>query len=234
MSTVNSEIRFAVQAPSYITSNPSKVLASGEPIFFNNGTYVFGDGTTALNALTVYGSSGAWGSITGTLSNQTDLQNALNAKQNTITTGTTAQYFRGDLSLATFPTAVSSFTNDSGYITSSGFATFTNKRITARTGTVASSATPTINTDNIDYFSITALATAITSFTTNLSGTPTTGQTLWISITDNGTARAITWGASFESSGNITLPTTTVISTRLDVAFIWNEATNKWRCVGVA
>lgn len=82
MSTVNSEIRFAVQAPSYITSNPSKVLASGEPIFFNNGTYVFGDGTTALNALTVYGSSGAgaWGSITGTLSNQNDLQNALNAK----------------------------------------------------------------------------------------------------------------------------------------------------------
>jgi hypothetical protein len=28
------------------------------------------------------------------------------------------------------------------------------------------------------------------------------------------------------------LPTTTVISTRLDVAFIWNEATSKWRCVG--
>ena len=45
---------------------------------------------------------GTWGSITGTLSNQTDLQNALNAKQDTITTGTTAQYSRGDLSLATF------------------------------------------------------------------------------------------------------------------------------------
>ena len=109
--------------------------------------------------------------------------------------------------------------------------TLTNKRITARSGTVASSATPTINTDNVDYYSITALAAAITSFTTNLSGTPTIGQTLWISITDNGTARAITWGASFESS-TITLPTTTVISTRLDVAFIWNEATSKWRCVG--
>lgn len=107
----------------------------------------------------------------------------------------------------------------------------TNKRITARAGTVASSATPTINTDNVDYYSITALAAAITSFTTNLSGTPTIGQTLWISITDNGTARAITWGASFEAS-TIALPTTTVISTRLDVAFIWNEATSKWRCVG--
>jgi hypothetical protein len=30
------------------------------------------------------------------------------------------------------------------------------------------------------------------------------------------------------------LPTTTVISTRLDVAFIWNESTSKWRCVGIA
>ena len=111
--------------------------------------------------------------------------------------------------------------------------TLTNKRITARSGTVASSATPTINTDNVDYYSITALAAAITSFTTNLSGTPTIGQTLWISITDNGTARALTWGASFEAS-TIALPTTTVISTRLDVAFIWNEATSKWRCVGTA
>lgn len=41
-----------------------------------------------------------------------------NGKQNAITTGTTAQYFRGDLSLATFPTLVSSFTNDAGYLTS--------------------------------------------------------------------------------------------------------------------
>lgn len=63
--------------------------------------------------------SASWGSITGTLSSQTDLQTALNAKQNTITTGTTAQYFKGDLSLGTFPTALSSFSNDSGYLTSS-------------------------------------------------------------------------------------------------------------------
>ena len=43
-----------------------------------------------------------WGAITGTLSNQTDLQNALNAKFNN-PTGTTLQYLRGDGSLATFP-----------------------------------------------------------------------------------------------------------------------------------
>lgn len=46
---------------------------------------------------------GEWGSITGTLSNQTDLQNALNGKFDD-PTGTTSQYIRGDGTLATFPT----------------------------------------------------------------------------------------------------------------------------------
>lgn len=108
--------------------------------------------------------------------------------------------------------------------------TLTNKRITKRVGTTTSSGTPTINTDNFDYYSLTAQAVTITSFTTNLSGTPTDAQTLWISITDNGTARGITWGASFEAS-TVALPTTTVISTRLDVGFVWNAVTSKWRCV---
>lgn len=114
-----------------------------------------------------------------------------------------------------------------------GTKTMTNTRFTKRTGTTTSSATPTINTDTVDYYSITALAAAITSFTTNLSGTPTDNQTLWISITDNGTARALAWGASFEAS-TVALPTTTVVSTRLDVGFVWNAATSKWRCVAVA
>ena len=73
---------------------------------------------TAANAMLVYDTTlnkfyfyengawinvggGSWGSITGTLSSQTDLQNALNAKENTITAGTTAQYFRGDKTFQT-------------------------------------------------------------------------------------------------------------------------------------
>src|SRR3990167_9206579 len=68
--------------------------------------------------------------------------------------------------------------------------TFTNKRITKRTGTTTSSATPTINTDNVDAYSLTAQTEAITSFTTNLSGTPTEAQWLLISVTGTA-ARAI-------------------------------------------
>lgn len=110
--------------------------------------------------------------------------------------------------------------------------TLTNKRVTPRVGTTTSSATPTINTDNVDYYSLTAQTADITSFTTNLSGTPTDAQKLWISVTGTA-ARAITWGASFEAS-TVALPTTTVSTNRLDVGFIWNSATSKWRCVATA
>lgn len=97
-------------------------------------------------------------------------------------------------------------------------------------GNTTSSGTPTINTDRIDVYELTAQAADITSFTTNLTGTPIRGQRLHITITDNGTARGITWGSKFESS-TVTLPTTTVVSTRLDVDFIWNPVTSAWRCL---
>jgi hypothetical protein len=110
--------------------------------------------------------------------------------------------------------------------------TLTNKRVTPRVSTTTSSATPTINTDNIDMYGLTAQAVNITSFTTNLSGTPTDGQKLWIYIVGTA-ARTITWGASFEAS-TVALPTTTVTTNRLDVGFVWNAATSKWRCVATA
>lgn len=111
--------------------------------------------------------------------------------------------------------------------------TLTNKRITPRVSTEASSATPTINTDDVDAHSITALAAAITSMTTNLSGTPTNFQKLVIRIKDNGTARGITWGTGFEARG-VALPTTTVLSKVLTLGFIYDTVTSKWGCVASA
>lgn len=117
-------------------------------------------------------------------------------------------------------------------VTTTGTQTLTDKRVTPRVSTTTSSATPTINTDTVDMFCLTAQAVDITSFTTNLSGTPTNGQKLWICITGTA-ARAITWGASFEAS-TVPLPTTTVSTNRLDVGFVWNSVTSKWRCVATA
>lgn len=143
-------------------------------------------------------------------------------------TGNVLAVSGGDLQVATAGVG----TNADSVPTLSSTNTLTNKRVTPRAGTTTSSATPTINTDNYDYYSLTAQTVDITSFTTNLSGTPTDGQKLWISVTGTG-ARAITWGASFEAS-TIALPTTTVTTNRLDVGFVWNTATSKWRCVASA
>lgn len=109
--------------------------------------------------------------------------------------------------------------------------TITNKRVSKRVVVTTQSATPTINTDNGDVFQITGLAQAITSFTTNLSGTPSAGDLMEIQVTDDGTARALTFGASFAATPSTPLPTTTVISTMLRMMFQRNNANTIWDCV---
>jgi hypothetical protein len=103
--------------------------------------------------------------------------------------------------------------------------------ILARINSTASSATPAINTDTTDQYEITALAAAITSMTTSLTGTPIDGQTLIIRIKDNGTARAITWGANFVSSGVASLITTTLVSKTHTVGLRYDSAAAKWVCL---
>ena len=82
-------------AANWTAANP--VLALGEPGLETDTRRVkYGDGTTAWNSLNYSRGTVEWGQITGTLSAQTDLQAALDAKEPTIAAGTTAQYFRGD------------------------------------------------------------------------------------------------------------------------------------------
>ena len=99
----------STQLPSYVDDVLEFANLAGFPVSGTTGKiYV------ALDTNKIYRWSGAtyievsptvgtiWGGITGTLSNQTDLQNALNLKYNT-PTGTTSQYVAGDGSLITFP-----------------------------------------------------------------------------------------------------------------------------------
>jgi len=123
--------------------------------------------------------------------------------------------------------------NTSDSTKNSATVTLTNKRITPRITTITSSATPTINTDNCDAVTITALATNITSMTSSLSGTPNNFDKLIIRFKDDGTARTISWWASFEAKW-VDLPTTTVISKVLTVGFIYDTVTSKWGCVASA
>lgn len=97
---------------------------------------------------------------------------------------------------------------------------------------ITSSATPAINTDTCTQFNITALATAITSMSSGLSGTPTEGQRLTLRIKDNGAAQTITWGASWQGVG-VTLPTRTNPNSKLYVEARYNAADSVWDVTSV-
>lgn len=129
-----------------------------------------------INASNGTGGTATWGGITGTLSNQTDLQTALNAKQNAITTGTIAQYLRGDLSLATFPTALSSFTNDTNFITKTGI----------------SAATPVLYNNSTGVISLPAATTSANGYLTSTDWNAFNGKQAALGFTPVTNARKLT------------------------------------------
>jgi hypothetical protein len=108
-------------------------------------------------------------------------------------------------------------------------ATLTNKRITKRVVTTASTATLTIDSDAYDGAVVTAQAAGLTIAAP--TGTPTEMQSLIIRIKDNGTARALTWNAAF--APHATLPTTTVISKTVTIGCQWDVAASKWNVLAV-
>jgi hypothetical protein len=118
-------------------------------------------------------------------------------------------------------------------VTSSSTTTWTNKRNTWRPVTITSAATPAINTDNLDV-AVLLLSTAVTSFTSSLTGTPAAWDRFILALTDNGVSHALAWGTSFESGNSFTLPTSTNGTAALVVyGFTYNPATTKWRLIGV-
>ena len=87
----------------------------------------------------------------------------------------------------------------------------------------------TINVDSYNRFIITAQAGDL--LFNNPSGTPISGQTLWISVTGTAT-RNLTFDTQFEAS-TLDLPTTTVNTDRLDIGFVYISDTLKWRLVAL-
>lgn len=90
-----------IKIPSVTTTQRNALTAVNGMVVYDTDLNLFYKYENGAWSSFAGGGSSAWGSITGTLSAQTDLQNALNAKEDTITAGTTSQYWRGDKSWQT-------------------------------------------------------------------------------------------------------------------------------------
>jgi len=110
-------------------------------------------------------------------------------------------------------------------LTTDATQTVSNKRVTKRVSTTASSSTPTPNADTDDAYTITALAANATFGVP--TGTPTEMQPLTIRIKDNGTARTLAFNAIYRAIG-VTLPTTTTISKTMYIDMKYNLTDTKW------
>ena len=146
-------------------------------------------------------------------------------------TNRTAAQVKTDLALTKSDVGLGNVDNTSNATERAATATLTNKRITPRVGTTASSSTPTPTGDSSDLYTVTALAANATFAAP--SGTPMDGQKLLIRIKDNGTARTLGWNAIYRAVG-VTLPTTTVISKTLYVGCMYNSADTKWDVLATA
>lgn len=98
--------------------------------------------------------SAVWGNISGTLSNQTDLSNALGGKEPTITAGTTAQYWRGDKSWQTLDKSAVGLNNvdntsDANKPVSSATQTALNAKQDSITGAASSIVTSNLSANKI-------------------------------------------------------------------------------------
>lgn len=99
-----------------------------------------------------------------------------------------------------------------------------------RVSSLTNTTSVSVNSDSFDMVVDTGITGAITL--NNPTGTPAEGQTLWYALTGTA-ARAISYGTAFEDS-TVIRPTTTVTTARLDIGFVYNSATSKWRCVASA
>jgi hypothetical protein len=141
--------------------------------------------------------------------------------------------FDGNIFRVTGSAVISSTVDISGNttVTSNGSAYTGRYNPRSFTTTSTTTLTPNINTEEI--CSLTAQATTLTI--ANPTGTAVNGQKLIIRLTDNGTARTITWGNAYRFSTALTAPSlTSGGSLTLYLGFMYNSTAAKWDCIAKA
>ena len=182
---------------------------------------------------------GTWGSIIGTLTNQTEFTITPTINKipiASVTGGKLATGWIPDLSGTYIAIGGNAGTVTNGVYTT-GAGTVFQPPASAGGGPVTSSSTPTpaVGTAGAEIrYNITALAEAATFGAP--TGTPVEGQVLKIKIKDNATAHTLAWdsGAGGYLAGNqLPLPTTTILSELMILNFIYDSVKAKWLFTGV-
>jgi hypothetical protein len=221
------------------TSDAGKPISTATQTALNNkenslgnpsvNGYILSSSTSGVRTWVAASSSSgtSWGLIAGTLSSQTDLQNALNAKENTITAGTTAQYYRGDKTFQTLDkTAIGlgnvDNTSDANKPVSTAMQTaLDTKQIQLNgTGFVKASGT-TITYDNNTYLTTSSASSiyaplASPTFTGTISGI--TKSMVGLGSVDNTTDAAKPISTATQTALDLKLTSTTAASTYLPIS----------------
>ena len=117
-----------------------------------------------------------------------------------------------------------------GYINGDGTTLQPGLRIDPRVTSAASASSLTPDVSTTDIYAYTALAAGLTINAP--TGTPLDGDKLIFRLLDNGTARALTWNATYTIIG-VTLPTTTTVSKTTYVGCIYNANATRWDVIAV-
>ena len=125
---------------------------------------------------------------------------------------------------STYPSSASA---TAGYAVLSDGTNFTNVNPIQYTTAASYTTSTTINSADIRQVLYKITAQSGSLLFNNPTGTWTDGQKLEISIKDNGTPSALTWGTSFGSG----FPTTTVASTTLRIGIEWNSSTSLFEII---
>lgn len=188
----------------------------GKPTLFS-GAYADLTGKPALfdgqyTSLTGIPSTFVPSAHTHSQSDVTGLVAALSAKEPSISTGTTAQYWRGDKSWVNFPTIptnTNQLTNGAGFLTSEVDGSITNEiELPSQTGQIGK-ILGTNGTSAVWQAAATGTVTSITAGTGLSGGTITTTGT--ISLPNTGTAGTYS-GVTTDSQGRVTAGTTLAFS----------------------
>ena len=185
------------------------------------------------------------GTVVGTTETQTLTNKTIDGGSNTLTNVSLTTGVTGTLPVGNGGTGattltgvlkgngVSAFTAATAgtdFVSPTGTETLSNKRIDPRNVVAASAASVTPDVSVGDIYAFTALAAALAINAP--IGTPTDGDKLIFRLLDNGTARALTWNATYTAIG-VTLPTTTVINKTTYVGCIYNANNTRWDVIAV-